>query len=120
MTDKPKFIPYRNNLKTKARELRANMTEPERKLWFQFLRDFPHPVLRQKPIADFIVDFYCAHIELAIEVDGDSHFEEDAMTYDAKRTQALEKLGLRVLRFTNREVMEEFETVCERILQEAK
>ncbi len=120
MPEKPKFIPYRNDLKAKARELRANMAEPEQKLWFQFLRDFPHPVLRQKPIADFIVDFYCAHLKLVIEVDGDSHYENDSMDYDARRTNQMEILGLRVLRFTNREVMHEFESVCERIWEEIR
>jgi very-short-patch-repair endonuclease len=115
MPDKPKFIAYRSDLKAKAHELRANMTEAEQKLWFGFLRDFPHPVLRQKPIADFIVDFYCSRLKLVIEVDGDSHYEEDAQAYDARRSEVLERLGLRVLRFTNREVTQEFEAVCERI-----
>ena len=120
MPTKRIFIPYRRDLKDKARNLRANMTATEQNLWFQFLRGFPYPVLRQKPIADFIVDFYCAHQRLVIEVDGDSHYEEAALAYDVRRSGVLEELGLRVLRFTNREVMEEFEAVCERILQELK
>jgi very-short-patch-repair endonuclease len=120
MAHRPKFIPYRNDLKTRAREFRANMTESEQKLWFQFLRGFPHPVLRQKPIADFIVDFYCGHLKLVIEVDGDSHYENDSMDYDARRTRMLEQFGLRVLRFTNHEVMHEFEAVCERIWKEIR
>ena len=116
MPGKPSFIPYRKDLRQKARSLRANMTAAEQKLWFQFLRGFPHPVLRQKPVDDYIVDFYCSRLKLVIEVDGDSHYEDTALAYDKRRTEALEKLGLRVMRFTNREVMEEFEAVCERIL----
>lgn len=118
MPEKPRFIAYRSDLKAKARELRANMTEAEQRLWFRFLRDFPHPVLRQKPIADFIVDFYCSRLKLVIEVDGDSHYGEGARVYDARRTNMLARRGLRVLRFTNREVMQEFDAVCERILLE--
>lgn len=118
MQEKPKFIAYRSDLKAKARELRANMTDAEQKLWFGFLRDFPHPILRQKPIADFIVDFYCSRLKLVIEVDGNSHYDEDAQDYDARRTKVIERLGLRVPRFTNREVTQEFEAVCERIWRE--
>ena len=114
----PKFTPYRPGLKTKARELRANLTEPEQKLWFQFLRDFPHRVFRQKPLGEFIADFYCARLKLVIEIDGDSHYEKDAMNHDVTRTKTFEQLGLRVLRFTNLEVMDEFEAVCERIWRE--
>jgi very-short-patch-repair endonuclease len=120
MADRPKFNHYRSDLKAKARELRANMTEAERKLWFQFLRGFPYPVLRQKPIADFIVDFYCARLGLIIEVDGDSHYELAALAYDAARAVTLAQLGLRVIRFTNDEVMHAFDSVCERIWQEAE
>ena len=120
MPAKRNFIPYRSDLKQKARDLRKNMTAAEQKLWFQFLRAFPHPVLRQKPIADFIVDFYCARLKLVIEIDGDSHYQEGAIAYDARRGSVLDQLGLRVLRFTNREVMEEFDAVCERVLQETE
>lgn len=113
-----KFIPYRRDLKSKARELRANLTAAEQKLWFQFLRGFPHRVLRQKPLAGFIVDFYCAKLKLVIEIDGDSHFDPAALAYDRQRSLVLNQLGLKVLRFTNLEVMAEFEAVCERILAE--
>jgi very-short-patch-repair endonuclease len=119
MASRRTHLPYRGDLKLKARALRARMTAPEQKLWFQFLRGFPHPVLRQKPIADYIVDFYCSRLRLVIEIDGDSHFDQDAIAYDARRTDVIGKLGLRVMRFTNLEVMTEFDAVCERIRRES-
>ncbi len=65
--------------------------------------------LRQKPIADFIVDFYCAELRLAIEIDGDSHTE--SVEYDATRTAALNAHGISVVRYTNDEVMKNLEGV---------
>ena len=65
--------------------------------------------LRQKPIADFIVDFYCAELRLAIEIDGDSHAE--SREYDVGRTAVLNALGIRVVRYTNDEVMKNLEGV---------
>jgi len=53
------------------------MTPAEKKLWYSYLRDFKFRVLRQKPINNFIVDFYCAKLKLVIEIDGDSHFTND-------------------------------------------
>jgi very-short-patch-repair endonuclease len=54
------------------------MTAAEKKLWYGCLRSFPLPVLRQKPIDNHIVDFYCSKLQLAIEVDGDSHWSNRA------------------------------------------
>ena len=59
--------------------------------------------LRQKPLGDYIVDFYCAKIRLAIELDGETHADQAA--YDAKRTEALAKSGIQVVRYTNTEVI---------------
>ena len=109
------YIPYDPQLKDKARELRKNMTQPEKKLWFAFLRGLPQTFLRQKPLDSFIVDFYCAQNKLVIEIDGESHYVADAQEYDKRRTSALQKYGLTVLRFTNREVMDNFGGVCEEI-----
>ena len=72
-------------------------------------------MLRQRPIDNFIVDFYCAALGLVIEIDGDSHFTEEGKVYDAERTSVLEGYGLRVVRFTNVEVFQEFEGVCWRL-----
>jgi len=70
---------------------------------------------RAKPLGRYVADFYCASERLVIELDGDSHFTEKAARADAARTDSLAMLGLRVIRFTNAEVMECFEGVCERI-----
>ena len=70
-------------------------------------------MLRQRPIDNFIVDFYIASLKLVIEVDGASHFTEEGRARDAARTRILEGYGLRVVRFTNGEVMRNIEGVCE-------
>ena len=91
--------------------MRRDPTPAEKKLWFAFLRDRPEKFTRQKPLARYIVDFYCAAHRLAIEVDGDSHYV-DSGRRDAQRTAALQTLGVRVIRFTNEDVMQRFEGVC--------
>jgi very-short-patch-repair endonuclease len=67
-------LPYNRQLVEKAKELRKNMTPAERKLWSGYLRTFKFRILRQRPINNFIVDFFCAQLKLVIEVDGESHF----------------------------------------------
>ncbi|MEO8104186.1 MAG: endonuclease domain-containing protein, partial [Betaproteobacteria bacterium] len=98
-----------------ARKLRRNSTEVERKLWHRVrdkqIEDFRFR--RQRPIGKYIVDFVCLEANLIIELDGSQH--ADAVTADAARTQFLESLGYRVLRFWNNEVLENIEGVLERI-----
>jgi very-short-patch-repair endonuclease len=89
-------------------------------LWFEYLREVPHKFTRQKPLGEYIADFYCARKMLVIEVDGDSHFTAFGGRHDIRRTQSLEAQGVRVIRFTNLEVMEQFEAVCQRIEQALK
>jgi len=91
------------------------MTAAERKLWHQYLRTFEFRVLRQRPIDYFIVDFYCPTLKLVIEIDGDSHYTEQGQDYDRERSQRLESYGLKVIRFTNQQVLENFDGVCEEI-----
>ena len=91
------------------------MTEAETKLWLGYLKKFKFRVLRQRPIDHFIVDFYCAALKLVIEVDGDRHFTTDGSAYDEERTQVLEGYGLSVIRFTNQEVLNNFDSVCQKI-----
>ncbi|KAF3890461.1 MULTISPECIES: endonuclease domain-containing protein [Nostocales] len=111
-------LPYNPQLVTKAKELRKNLTPAEKKLWQGYLKMFPFRVLRQRPIDRFIVDFYCAELKLVIEVDGESHFTEESRLYDLERTQILGDYGLKVLRFTNEQVMMEFDGVCQQIEEE--
>ena len=109
------YLPYNRNLVDRAKELRKNMTLAEKKLWYEYLRTFPLRVLKQKPIDNFIVDFYCAKLKLAIEVDGNSHFSSEAQAKDEARTNILQGYGLRVIRFTNDDVLNNFEAVFEKI-----
>jgi very-short-patch-repair endonuclease len=111
-------LPYNRQLVEKAKELRKNMTPAERKLWYDYLKTFKFRVLRQRPIDNFIVDFFCAGLKLVIEVDRESHFTNDGRDYDWERTQILEGYGLKVLRFTNDEVLQDWEGVCWRIEEE--
>jgi len=100
------FIPYDPKLTALARANRNIPTPAEQKNWYEVLRgrQFPaYKFLRQKPIAGFIVDFYCASLRWVIEIDGDSHAENPA--YDIERTQVLQRYGLTVIRYTNHDVM---------------
>ncbi|MFB2935026.1 endonuclease domain-containing protein [Aerosakkonemataceae cyanobacterium BLCC-F154] len=105
-------LPYNRQLVERAKELRQNPTPAEKKLWQNYLRTFKFRVLRQRPIDNFIVDFYCAALKLVIEVDGESHFTDQGQEYDRERTQILEGYGLKVVRFTNEQVLNNFEAVC--------
>ena len=109
------FVPYRARSTHRARSLRRDSTAAERKLWFEFLRDLPEKFTRQKPLGRYIADFYCSSVRLVIEIDGDSHFTSEGERYDEQRTAWLADEGLRVIRFTNDEVVESFEGVCQRI-----
>ena len=108
-------LPYKPQLVERAKELRQNPTPAEKKLWQNYLRTFKFRVLRQRPIDNFIVDFYCAALKLVIEVDGESHFTDEGQEYDRERTQILQGYGLKVVRFTNDQVLNNFEAVCEEI-----
>ncbi len=104
-----------NRLLPQAKQLRKNMTPHERKLWYLFLRNYPVKIYKQRIIHSYIVDFYCASAKLVIEIDGSQHYEESGIQYDAKRSAVLEAEGLRVLRFSNREIDRDFSGVCKAI-----
>jgi very-short-patch-repair endonuclease len=108
-------LPYNPNLVERARLMRKNMTEPEKRLWYGCLKDFPYRVLRQRPIDNYIVDFYCPECMMAIEVDGQQHRKPENKEYDDIRTDLLNLYGVSVMRFANREVLENFEAVCTQI-----
>jgi very-short-patch-repair endonuclease len=108
----PRWIAYRTNLTSRAQALRRDPTPAEKKLWFEFLRDLPQKFTRQKPLGQYVADFYCSRQRLVIELDGDSHYTDGAQRYDQVRTDALKRRGVRVMRFTNTDVLENFEAVC--------
>jgi len=101
------------NLVSYAKELRNNMTQEEKHLWYDFLKGFPVRFSRQKILGKYIVDFYSAEAKLVIEVDGSQHFDEFGQQYDAERTKYLEEYGLSVIRIPNNEINENFDGVCE-------
>lgn len=132
--------PYNPQLQERATNMRKNMTEPEKKLWFGFLRLVSNWIIeappqspsiegearessrgskvrvyRQRLIWHYIVDFYLPSYKLVIEVDGESHFIDWWQEYDEERTSFLNGLWIQVIRFTNEEVMKNFEWVCEKI-----
>ena len=101
------------------RALRQEMTAPERILWQQ-LRAGQTGVKfrRQHGIGPYIVDFYCPSLKLVLEIDGDSHFlNEAALAYDQQRTLYLSRLSIDVLRFTNLEVMQNLDGVMTVIME---
>ena len=99
-----------------AQKLRKNATSQERHLWYDFLSEYPVRFQRQKVIGNFIVDFYCHEVNLAIEIDGYEHFTPEGRKHDQMRTNQLQKqFGLRVLRFSNSDVDDHFEDVCQMI-----
>ena len=99
-----------------SQRLRKEMTKEERHLWFDFLKDLPITVNRQKVIGRYVVDFYCAEADLVIELDGSQHFEQDGLTDDKKRDEYLRSKGLEVVRYPNNQINEDFEAVCVDIL----
>ena len=98
-----------------ARDLRKNMTKEERHLWYDFLCRYPIRFRRQEIIEPYIADFYCSQAGLVVELDGSQHYEESGKAYDAKRTALFEEKGIIVLRYSNADVTEHFESVCEDI-----
>ncbi len=104
--------------KLKRNELRNRQTTPEQILWQYIKREqLGVKFRRQHGIGDYIVDFYATKIRLVIEVDGDSHFTENAKEYDKVRTDFFKSLNIEVVRFTNYEVMNNIMGVCQ-ILRE--
>ena len=98
-----------------AKILRKNMTKEERHLWYDFLRNYPIKIMRQKIIGKYIVDFYCAKAKLVIELDGSGHFDDKTEIYDNNRTLFLNEYGLKVIRIPNNDVNKNFNNVCEYI-----
>ena len=98
-----------------AKDLRKNMTPWERKLWCDYLRNYPIRFQRQKAIGNFIVDFYCAKARLVVELDGGGHYTTEQAEKDVLRTKELERMELTVLRICNLDIDRNFSGVCDYI-----
>ena len=101
-----------NKLLNIAKILRRNMTRQEKHLWYGFLRHYPIKIYKQRIIDNYIADFYCYQARLVIELDGSQHYTEKGRLHDKERTEILEKYGLTVIRFSNKDIDEKFEGVC--------
>ena len=98
-----------------SQHLRKDMTKEESHLWYDFLKDLPITVNRQKVIGNYIVDFYCAAAKIVIEIDGYQHYLDEGEQKDIERDAFLQGLGLTVLRYSNRDIHRNFRGVCEDI-----
>lgn len=111
------MLEYNKSLKQFSRELRKNMTNAEKLLWSKIrgkqLKGYQF--YRQKIIANYIVDFYCPKAKLIIELDGGQHFGKEGEEKDRKRDNYMANLGIKVFRFSDREVFENINGVLEKI-----
>ena len=109
--------------KEKRRYLRTNQTFSEKIIWLNLRRRqiCGERFLRQFGVGKFVVDFYSPNLKLAIEIDGDSHFESnEAIEYDQQRQKFLESLGITVIRFTNKNVNQNIDAVVSDIVENVK
>lgn len=113
------MLPYDKKLKPLSRTLRSSMTDAEIALWQKLRRKQLKNLqfYRQKPIGQFIVDFYCPSARLVIELDGGQHYTEEGSSRDAVRDSALSDMGLCVLRFSNLDVLGNIDGVVDEIVR---
>lgn len=113
------FVPIRTR---RSRELRSRMTVQEVRLWVRLQRRglSGYKFRRQQPIGPYIVDFYCAELQFAIELDGGHHFEAEQREYDKHRDQYIRAQGVIVIRYPNSDVDEDIDAVLEDLLQRVR
>ncbi|MFA5771095.1 MAG: endonuclease domain-containing protein [Patescibacteria group bacterium] len=114
-----RYIPYNAALKERAREMRNNPTLSEQRFWFEVLRNenfYDYKFLRQKILLNYIVDFYCSELLLAIELDGESHLSNEE--YDRLRTVELNKYGVKIIRYYNYDISGNLGGVSDALLEE--
>lgn len=116
------MLPYNKGLKEFARELRGNISEAETSPWWKLRKRQLNncQFYRQRIIGNYIVDFYCPERKLVLEIEGSQHYSEPGQAKDKLRDNHLMELGLKVLRFSAREVMENLEGVLEVINRRLK
>ena len=98
------------------------MTDAEQLLWSRLRRKqiLGLQFYRQKPLLNYIVDFYCPAVNLVIECDGGQHYTQDGLEADRSRDRALNELELETLRFSNHQILAEIDDVIELIFQTAQ
>ena len=112
------IIYNRPNQKSRRQSLRKNLPSPEILLWLKLKNKqmHGHKFRRQYGVGQYIVDFFCAEKNLAIEIDGESHFIDPEQLHDKERQERIEAYGIKFLRFTNAEVMQNIQGVLQRIM----
>jgi very-short-patch-repair endonuclease len=112
-----RYLRYNQNLKEFSRKLRNKSTLGEILLWTQLRAGQldGYGFNRQKPIGQFIVDFYCRRLKLVIEVDGGYHYEEEQILVDKRRQMMIEDMGLHFIRFHDEEIRKDMPQVLEKI-----
>ena len=100
--------------------MRKNMTPQEKHLWYDFLSKHNIKFVKQRPIGRFVADFYCSKAKLVIEIDGSQHYTDEGKNYDEFRTEIINKYGVKVVRFSNYDIDNNFEGVCAEIEREIK
>ena len=116
------MLPFNKNLKPLARRLRKSMTDAERALWSKLRRKQLNGRIfyRQKNIGSYIVDFYCPGVKLIIELDGGQHYSAEGKLRDMARDQYLAKIGLKVIRFFDLDVLENMDGVLQVLYEHCK
>ena len=109
-------IPYKKDLREISKNLRHRPTAAEQCLWRRLkLKHLGFVFHRQKPVGDYIVDFYCSKARLVVEVDGDYHVNSDIASNDNVRNDIIRNLGLTLLRFSNSDALNNTDAVVEKI-----
>ena len=111
------FYNHNKKLVNNAQSLRKNITREEKHLWYDFLKKLPLTVNRQKNIGNYIVDFLISSKMIIIEIDGVQHTLPENEEADIKRDKELQKLGFKILRYTNKDINQNFNAVCDDILK---
>ena len=115
----PYNLPYKPNLKQRSRNLRNDCQLSEKLLWNQLKnKQTGYSFNRQKPILNYIADFYCKELDLVIEIDGSSHFNVEAQEYDKERDRQMQVLGLKVVRVLDSDVRKHPEHVAKSIMNQ--
>jgi len=115
-------LKYNSNLKLLGRRLRDNLTDAEKLLWRKIRKKQIGNLqfYRQRPIGSYIADFYCDKAKLIIEIDGGQHYEKENILKDRTRDEYFRKIGLRVVRFTNLDILKNIDNVVESVYQKIK
>jgi very-short-patch-repair endonuclease len=118
---KLKFIPYDKRLVARAREVRSQQTPAEKVFWKALinLKEVDYKFIRQKPLDNFIVDFYCSELLLVVEIDGEIHSKSKIR--DQERDEILrEKYNLLIVRYSNEQVMNDIDNVFSDLIDKIK